>query len=177
MNFQTMSKQRKFVLLSAALGVLSMFLPWISISVLGFTQSVNGMHDKGIIVFVCFLVAGAVAYMGDQQRNMDRNSWTVSLAAGALALLLIAWFYFQTGDSILGSDLIGFGMYLAAIAAAGVLVCTFMFRTPGDTIRDGFGGLKNAIENRIHTKPQDSPPTPTATTDTSTPTPNEQPLV
>ena len=31
MNFQTMNKQRKFVLIAAAVGVISMFLPWISI--------------------------------------------------------------------------------------------------------------------------------------------------
>ena len=34
MNFQTMNKQRKFVLIAAAIGVISMFLPWISISIL-----------------------------------------------------------------------------------------------------------------------------------------------
>ena len=33
MNFQTMNKQRKFVLIAAAVGVISMFLPWVSVSV------------------------------------------------------------------------------------------------------------------------------------------------
>lgn len=37
MNFQTMNKQRKFVLIPAAAGIISMFLPWVRISVFGFS--------------------------------------------------------------------------------------------------------------------------------------------
>ncbi|MEO9004287.1 MAG: hypothetical protein ABI288_06105, partial [Ginsengibacter sp.] len=111
MNFQTMSKQRKFVLISAAVGFISMFLPWVSISVLGYTQSVNGMHDKGILVFLCFVVSGAIAYFGDQTKNLDKTMWTVTLIAGALALLMIIWFYSQANSAFMGSSMIGFGLY------------------------------------------------------------------
>ena len=55
MNFQTMNKQRKFVLIAAAVGIISMFLPWISVSVLGFSQTINGMHDKGFWFFYVLL--------------------------------------------------------------------------------------------------------------------------
>ena len=85
MNFQTMNKQRKFVLIAAAIGVISMFLPWISVSVLGYSQSVNGMHDKGILVFLCFAASGIIAYLGDQTKNLDKTMWTVTLLAGAIA--------------------------------------------------------------------------------------------
>ena len=85
MNFQTMNKQRKFILIAAAVGVVSMFLPWVSISLFGYTQSVNGMHDIGILVFLCFLAAAAVAYLGDQTQNLERNRWGISLTEGGLS--------------------------------------------------------------------------------------------
>ena len=70
MNFNLMSKQRKFLLISSAVGFVSMFLPWVSISMFGYTQSANGMHKEGVIVFLCFVVTGVIAYIHDQQKNL-----------------------------------------------------------------------------------------------------------
>lgn len=165
MNFQTMSKQRKFVLISSAVGFISMFLPWISISMFGYSQSVNGMHDKGIIVFICFVASGVIAYLGDQTKNLEKTMWTVTLLAGAIALLFIIWFYSQATGSIMGSSMIGFGIYIAALASIGILVSAYMFRSPTDNIKDGFDSLKKEIENKIGntgsgTPPPPPPPTP-----------------
>lgn len=160
MNFQTMSKQRKFVLISAAVGFISMFLPWISVSVLGYTQSVNGMHDKGILVFLCFVASGAIAYSGDQTKNLDKTMWTVTLIAGALALLMIIWFYSQASSSFMGSSMIGFGLYIAALAAIGVLGSAYMYRSPTDNIKDGFNSIKKEIESKMGNTAGGTPPPP-----------------
>jgi hypothetical protein len=149
MNFQTMSKQRKFVLISSAVGFISMFLPWLSISILGYSQSVNGMHDKGILVFICFAATGLIVWLGDQTKNLDKTMWTVTLLAGALALLLIIWFYSQATSSIMGSSLVGFGVYIAAIASIGVLASAYLFKSPGDNLKDGFNSIKKNIESKI----------------------------
>jgi hypothetical protein len=148
MNFQTMSKQRKFVLISAAVGFISMFLPWVSIVMFGFSQHVNGMHDKGIIVFLCFVAAGVIAYIGNQTVNLEKTMWTVTLLAGALALLFIIWFYSQATNSIMGSSVVGYGLYLAALAAIGILASAYVFRSPTDNIKDGFDSLKNDFQKR-----------------------------
>jgi hypothetical protein len=161
MNFQTMSKQRKFVLISSAVGFISMFLPWISISMFGYSQSVNGMHDKGIIVFICFVAGGVIAYLGDQTKNLEKTMWTVTLLAGAIALLFIIWFYSQATGSIMGSSMIGFGIYIAALASIGILVSAYMFRSPTDNIKDGFDSLKKEIENKIGNTGSGTPPPPT----------------
>lgn len=162
MNFQTMSKQRKFVLISAAVGFISMFLPWISVSMMGYSQSVNGMHDKGILVFLCFVASGAIAYLGDQTKNLDKTMWAVTLLAGAIALLFTIWFYSQASGSILGSSFIGFGVYIAAIASIGILVSAYMFRSPTDNLKDGFNSMKKDIEGKIgnsgNTTPSAPPP-------------------
>ena len=73
MNFQLMSKQRKFLLISSAVGFISMFLPWVSISMFGYTQSANGMHKEGVVVFICFVVTGIVAFIDDQKKNLDKT--------------------------------------------------------------------------------------------------------
>jgi peptidoglycan/LPS O-acetylase OafA/YrhL len=160
MNFQTMSKQRKFVLISAAVGFISMFLPWISVSVLGFSQSVNGMHDKGILVFICFIICGGLAYLGDQTRNLDKNMWGVTLLAGAVALLFIIWFYSQASGNGMGVSFIGFGVYIAALASIGILASAYLFRSPTDNIKDSFNTLKKDIENKIGNAGDTTPPPP-----------------
>ena len=151
MNFQTISKQRKFVLISAAVGFVSIFLPWVSISLFGYTQSVNGMHNKGILVFICFVVSGIIAWLGDQTKNLDKTMWTVTLLAGAIALLFTIWFYSQATSSIVGSSLIGFGVYIAAIASIGILASAYIYRSPGDNLKDGFNNMKKDIESKIGT--------------------------
>jgi hypothetical protein len=150
MNFQTMNKQRKFVLIAAVVGVISMFLPWVSISLLGFTQSVNGMHGSGILVFLCFAASGIVAYLGDQTKNLDKTMWLVTLIAGALATLIVIWYIIDVSGSAFGSFL-GFGIYIAALAAIGVLLSAYIFRSPTDSIKDGFSSIRKDIENKMNT--------------------------
>jgi len=160
MNFQTMNKQRKFVLITAAVGIISMFLPWISVSVFGYTQSQNGMHDIGILAFLCFVISGVIAYMGDQTKNLDKTMWGIVLVAGALALLSAIWFYFKASDSIMGSSLVGFGLYISAIAAIGVLGSAYLFRLPTDNIKDSFSSIKKNIESKMDHSGSTPPPPP-----------------
>jgi hypothetical protein len=153
MNFQTMSKQRKFVLISAVIGIISMFLPWVDVIFVKY----NGMHGKGIFVFICFLVAGALAYMGDQTKNLEKTNWFITLICGALAVLLMIWYFSDLSGSFLGTSPIGFGFYIAAIASLGVLASAYLFKSAGDTIKGGFDKLKNEISDKTKS---DNPPNP-----------------
>ena len=143
-----MNKQRKFVLIAAAAGLISMFLPWIRISVFGLTQSVNGLHGTGILVFLCFAACGIIAYSGDKNRNLEKTMWMITLICGALATLIVAWNIINASGSIYSAYL-SFGIYLAALAAIGILVSAFLFRSPTDNIRDSFDSLKNDLENKM----------------------------
>ena len=151
MNFQTMNKQRKFVLIASAIGIVSMFMPWISVSLFGYTQSQNGVHDLGILVFICFLVSAAIAYLGDQTKNLDKNMWGITLAVGAIALISTLGFYFKASDSIMGNSLVGFGLYIGGLAAIGILASAYLFRSPTDNLKDSFSTLKKNIESKINT--------------------------
>lgn len=150
MNFQTMSKQRKAILIAAAVGIVSMFLPWISISLGVFGGgSINGMHGSGILVFLCFVVAGVLAYTGDQTTNLPQTSWMITLVAGAIAALIMVINFFDASGSG-GSSFLGVGFYGDLLASIAVVVCAFIFRTAGQSLQSGFDSLKGDLGRRMN---------------------------
>ncbi len=149
MNFNLMNKQRKFLLISSAVGFVSMFLPWVSISMFGYTQSANGMHKEGIVVFLCFVVTGVIAYIDDQKKNLDKTMWTVTLLAGVIALLFTIWYYSEITSSIMGAAVVGFGLYIAAIAAIGVVLSAYLLRSPENNLKEGFDSLKVGLKDKF----------------------------
>ena len=153
MNFQTMNKQRKFILIAAAVGFIAMFLPWVRISFFGMSSSVNGMHGSGILVFLCFIGAGVVAFLGDQTKNLDKTFWFIALACGALASLIMVWNLIDVMGG--GMSYLSIGFYLAVLAAVGVLLAAYIYRNPSDSIKGGFDSLKQDIEEKTKT---DNPP-------------------
>jgi hypothetical protein len=151
MNFQTMNKQRKFILIAAAAGIISMFLPWFSVPFFG---SINGMHGSGFLVFIAFIGAGAVAFMGDQTKALDSTFWFVALACGALATVIVVWNLISAMSNSYGlTSYISFGFYLAVICAVALLAATFLLRAPGASIKGGFDSLKSDIEKKTDGNP------------------------
>jgi len=159
MNFQTLNKQRKFVMIAALIGIISCFLPWITVSVsfLGnsVNNSINGMRSWGLLAFFAFIGAGVSAFLGNQTRAMQSTFWFIALACGALAAIGVLLFFIKLSDSTgdmggFGGVSNGFGIYLAALAAIGVLASAYMFRSPGDSIKGGFDSLKGDIEKKTN---------------------------
>jgi len=156
MNFETMSKQRKMILIATAVGVIGMFLPWTSFG--GFTAS--GMRGGGIIVFICFLAAGFLSFTGDQTTNLNKMNWTLTLIVGAIALLIAVINFFDAPKAI-----IGVGLYVALAASIAVLAFAYMNRSAGDSFQSGFDTLKSGFNNASQTGPTttpNDPPRPTA---------------
>jgi len=150
MNFQTMSKQRKFILVAVAVGIITMFLPWIKFTMFGVTEdSINGMHGKGVVVFLCFIVAGIVAYLGDQTKILDKTFWFIALLCRTLSTVLMIWFFIEvkSNDEYALAEL-RFGFYLAALSAIGVLLSAYLFKAPDDSIKSGFDSLKDSIDQK-----------------------------
>lgn len=146
MNFQLMSKQRKFILIAAGIGVIAMFLPWVKISFLGFTAgSVNGMNGIGYLVFFCFIGAGVIAFLGDQTKTLDKTMWMAALIAGGLASVIMVINFLRALDAI---SFFSIGFYLAIVAALGVLYSAWAFRAAGYNIKEGFDSLKGDIEKK-----------------------------
>ena len=161
-----MNKQRKFVLIAAVIGIISMFLPWISVSLFGYSQSQNGMHGIGVLVFFCFAASLTFSYIGDRSKNLDKSIWVIVLAAGSIALLGAIIFYFNASDSILGNSLVGYGLYIGGLAAIGILASAYIYRSPTDNIKDGINRIKQNIESKMNVPENNSsniPPPPPET--------------
>ena len=145
MDFTALNKQRKFILIAAAIGVISIFLPWISISGYGLGYSINGFHSYGIVVFLGFAAAGIVAILGDQTKSFDKAMWLVELVAGAAAVLFTILFMTDlAGTGSFGAGY-GIGLWIGLLASAGVLVSAWLLKSPEDNLKDGFDSLKTKV--------------------------------
>ena len=153
MNFQTMNKQRKFILIAAAVGAIATFLPWVSVSFGAYGgYSSNGFSGIGILVFFCLVASGVLAFLGDQTKALDKTFWFITLACGAIATLIMVINFLRASGYM---SLIGIGFYLTTLASIVVLVAAYMFRSPGDSIKGGFDSMKHDIESKA--KGSDTP--------------------
>ena len=150
MNFQSMHRQRKFILIAAALGIISVFLPWVTISIFGVTQSINGFRGSGILAFVIFFIAGIIACVGNQAQPLEKNLWFLVMLCGAVVLAAIVIKLTSSSGSLDGglgfADAnIGIGVWFAIAASAGIVLFAWLFRNPADSLKSGFEGLKKSI--------------------------------
>lgn len=133
MNFRTMSRQRRYILLFTAAGFISMFLPWIYIDLFGFHQIVNGLHDKGIAVLICFITVGIIVFAGNQKEGLEKGKWTIIVVCAFLAILLMLWYFSKAAKTVMGISVIGYGFYLAALSSLGVLLSAYIFPSRRNT--------------------------------------------
>ena len=147
MNFQTMNKQRKFILIAAVIGAISVFLPWVSVSFgpFGGGFSSNGFEGIGILIFLCLVACGVLAFLGDQTKALDKTFWMITLIASGIATLIMV-INFLRAMSVISA--IGFGFYLTMLGSIAVLVSAYLFRNPDDSIKGGFDSLKHDIEEK-----------------------------
>lgn len=153
MNFSTIHKQRKLILLAAIVGIIAVFLPWITVSASMFGESIsrstNGFRGAGILVFLAFAGAIAVSLLGNQVTALNKSAWFGTLACGAAGLLGVVIFIINSsgnmGDFGIADAGFGFGLWIALLAAAGIAVVAWLLKSPGDTLQSGFDSLKNSV--------------------------------
>ncbi|HEY8780193.1 MAG TPA: SHOCT domain-containing protein [Mucilaginibacter sp.] len=147
MDFATLNKQRKFTLIAAVVGVISIFLPWIAVSGFGVSISENGLHSYGVMAFIGFIGAGVVAITSDQTKPLDKAMWFVELIAGAIALIftLIFMTSLSGGESLVGGY--GIGIWISMLASIGVLASAWLLKSPEDNLQDSFEILKTKVTN------------------------------
>lgn len=153
MNFQAMSKQRKFLLITALAGIISVFLPWHTAGGLFEGLSINGFHGIGVLVFFLFAAVGVLAIIGNQTKPLDKTLWLIAMAAGAVALLCIITRLSGSSDAF-GILKPGLGLWIALAASLGIVAFAWMYKNPGDTLQNAFDGLKKNISAANSSEPK-----------------------
>jgi hypothetical protein len=172
MNFQTMHRQRKFILIAAVAGLIAVFLPWVTISASFFgSQSTNGFHGIGILAFLAFVLGGAFSLPGEQTAPLDKTMWLLALGAGALALLAVVIAIANTLGGGFGfiTPTIGFGLWIALAAALGLVLGAWLLKAPGDSLKSGFDSLKQNFSAPAGSTPAPPPASSAGTKTTATP--------
>jgi hypothetical protein len=170
MNFQLMHKQRKLILIAAIVGIISIFLPWITISAggpgLNMSVNRNGFHGSGVVVFLAFAATVILVLTGDEKMSLRRTSWIIALALGLVALLFIGICMSNlsgvTGGYGLVDASIGFGLWIALAASLGILGSAWLLKSPGDSIKLAIDEMKINMNSsgslRSGTGPVSGPP-------------------
>ena len=97
---------------------IMVFLPWITVSVGGFSASANGTSDWGILTLIMSIVGAGVAFLADQKyRSMG------TLGAGVLALLGVIIFM---ATNVGGGIGVGAGLIIALIATLAMIYVGYM---------------------------------------------------
>jgi hypothetical protein len=151
MNFQTLHKQRKLILFSAAAGIISIFLPWFSAGAFGFSVHINGFHSWGVLAFICFIGAAIISLVGDQSSSLDKGMWFAAIICGGIALLSVIITLISSasnsGDFGFASAGIGFGLWISLLASIAVLLFAWMFKNPSYDLKSGFESMKSSVSS------------------------------
>ena len=121
-----MQKQRFIILGLAILGVITVFMPWITLTMGalgGLTESANGLSSdtdfNGIFVLIAFIAAGVLAFLGDRPVFM---LGVIGVGALAAVITLMDILNAETG-SLLGVSLrLSYGIFLAFIVGVAIAV-------------------------------------------------------
>ena len=134
-----MHKQRLYVLIAAAAGMLGTFLPWVSLPFLGSVSGVNAGAD-GWISFVFFGVVVAMTLIGNRESLLEGYQFTLSVVFGAVGAIFGLWKIIDInsvmggkGQGEMGKAMgkmisVGFGLYLIVLAGIAVVVLALMLK-------------------------------------------------
>lgn len=151
-----MNKQRKFILAASVLGIVAVFLPWISVSAGAFGYSVsesrNGFHGMGVLYFLLMVVVLVLAVTGEQSNTLEKNKRLGVLGTGLFALICLLITYSNAQDDVRGgmgfaSSSVGIGMILAALSAVAVIIIPILIKKPGESLNGDLMQLKTGMKS------------------------------
>src|SRR5437868_12341832 len=91
--FATMHKQRLYSLIIAGVALISLFLPWLTISAFFASASANGFRSWGLLSFLGVVAVAVSAFMGNKALPYDAMFKNIVMAGfGAIALGALIFF-------------------------------------------------------------------------------------
>jgi len=84
-----MNKQKLIITIVAAIGALSIFLPWVSLQ-LSTTITANGAHVEGWIGFILYIIPIAYCvFAGNREKSLQTKKDKMMVAIPALIALIV----------------------------------------------------------------------------------------
>lgn len=133
-----MNKQRLVILIIAILGMLSVFMPWVTMPIIG---SVNGARGEGWFVLLLYAIPVVLTLLNDRMKPLQGFALYGAIIPGLLCCITAIWkiIDFNTSMSDLGTDnpfakamgstvSIGLGLYIVALAGLAIPVAAFLLK-------------------------------------------------
>ena len=136
-----MEKNRLFIIISAAVAILSSFLPWASLNAGNFgSYSWNGLRGDGWFVIIFAVVAIVLACLNDVKTSLPKGFAIGVIVSGALSTVVTLIDVFGVNKYAANFNgygvSMGFGLILALIASIAIVV-TGLLAMSGGKITNG----------------------------------------
>ena len=141
-----MEKNRLFIIISAAVAILSSFLPWASLNAGAFgSYSWNGLRGDGWFVIIFAVVAIVLACLNDVKSSLPKGFAIGVIVAGALSTIVTLIDVFGVNKYAVDFNgygvSIGFGLILALIAPIAIVVTGLLAMSGGKITKGTFEEL------------------------------------
>ena len=141
-----MEKNRLFIVISAAVAILSSFLPWASLNAGAFgSYSWNGLRGDGWFVIIFAVVAIVLACLNDVKSSLPKGFAIGVIVSGALSTVVTLIDVFSVNKYAADFNCygvsIGFGLILALIASIAIVVTGLLAMSGGKITKGTFEEL------------------------------------
>ena len=141
-----MDKNRLFIIISAAVAILSSFLPWASLNAGNFgSYSWNGLRGDGWSRHCFAVVAIVLACLNDVKSSLQKGFAIGVIVSGALSTIVTLIDVFGVNKYAVDFNgygvSIGFGLILALIASVAIIVAGLLAMSGGKITKGTFEEL------------------------------------
>ena len=141
-----MEKNRLFIIISAAVAILSSFLPWASLNAGAFgSYSWNGLRGDGWFVIIFAVVAIVLACLNDVKSSLPKGFAIGVIVSGALSTVVTLIDVFSVNKYAADFNgygvSIGFGLILTLIASIAIVVTGLLAMSGGKITKGTFEEL------------------------------------
>ena len=141
-----MEKNRLFIIISAAVAILSSFLPWASLNAGNFgSYSWNGLRGDGWFVIIFAVVAIVLACLNDVKTSLPKGFAIGVIVSGSLSTVVTLIDVFSVNKYAADFNgygvSIGFGLILALIASIAIVVTGLLAMSGGKITKGTFEEL------------------------------------
>lgn len=141
-----MEKNRLFIIISAAVAILSSFLPWASLNAGAFgSYSWNGLRGDGWFVIIFAVVAIVLSCLNDVKSSLPKGFAIGVIVSGALSTVVTLIDVFNVNKYAADFNgygvSIGFGLILALIASIAIVVTGLLAMSGGKITKGTFEEL------------------------------------